>query len=225
MIKSTNKLLNSFNSKEYIRYSNYRLQIIQNILKKNFLKKKLKILDLGCGDGFFSKKLLKDGHKIDAMDARYNLSLSRIKNNFNYKKVNLSKYKKFKKYDCILLLNILYHLKDPENLIKILKKKAKMIFIDTVLLDANKSFKFIFKEDKFLLNSFDGYASRFTKKFLQNQFGKENKLIDISDKRLNIKKNKNITGLKYNWKIKNTYGFRFNGFQLRGFYVVNNVDE
>ena len=87
-------------------------------------------------------------------------------------------------------------LKDPENLIKILKKKAKMIFIDTVLLDANKSFKFIFKEDKFLLNSFDGYASRFTKKFLQNQFGKENKLIDIAVLRSVGLINKNAVSVK-----------------------------
>lgn len=116
-------IINSINSANKNRY---------NILKG------LEILDLGCGGGLICEPLARLGAKVTGIDfvknniknAKSHAKLSEL--NITYINEDLSSIKLNKKFDIILMLEVIEHLNNWESIvnkiIKHLKPKGKIIF-------------------------------------------------------------------------------------------------
>ena len=133
-----NKKINIFNIN--LNFSDLIFLYKQIILKKSFLrsthnlflKKKINIkgksADLGSGNNFeYHKYIIKTKHTIDRFDF-HKVDKKSFKLNLE-KKLNLKK-----KYECIILFNVMEHIFDKENLVysisKSLKKRGKLeIFV------------------------------------------------------------------------------------------------
>lgn len=113
------------------------LHIINNIrfnyIKSKTIIKKKTILDLGCGGGILTEKLAKHGAKVIGLDK--SKDLIKIANtrrvavkNYNIKYINCSlhnftkNYKK--KFDIIICMEIIEHIKNKNQLIKLIKKMS-----------------------------------------------------------------------------------------------------
>lgn len=99
-------------------------------------KKLSVILDVGCGDGWVSKKLVPAGHKVISMDISVNNPVNSIKEIPHSNHAGLTTdvyYLPFKEnsLDCIIASEILEHAPDPytfiSNLIKALRNNGKLI--------------------------------------------------------------------------------------------------
>lgn len=99
-------------------------------------ERKLKILDLGCGEGFQSAYFLKKGHDITCVDysefglKRHNSHLSK----YFVKKEILEFLKSSNdRYDLILLKNVLEHVPDSRGLLELIKTQMheeSILYID-----------------------------------------------------------------------------------------------
>ena len=97
-------------------------------ITKNFNLKNKKILDFGCGSNFFElKKRYSNCSKVTLIDKLGEPFKDGNTEFLNYKDLNelndLDKKIINKDYDLIFLLAVIEHLDEPENVIKILKKK------------------------------------------------------------------------------------------------------
>ena len=124
-----------------------------------FLKKKSKILEVGCGEGFACKYFLKKGHIVYACDN--NEYIFKKFNNSTLKKINFIKYENFSKdesyfekfnskFDCIYSDCVGEHILDIEHFFKNSYKSLKQngYFIATVPNDNNRIFKHYIKINK-----------------------------------------------------------------------------
>ncbi len=136
-------ILNGYNSDGY----NYpvaakRLNIVKKVIKKIFNKKKLKILDIGCGGGQVSLELAKAGHVvsgIDQSDVMIETSIknrekleAKLKKNVNFYQGDVDKnHLKNDEFDVCIALGLIGYLEKEENLFKLAKKilKPNGIFI------------------------------------------------------------------------------------------------
>jgi 2-polyprenyl-3-methyl-5-hydroxy-6-metoxy-1,4-benzoquinol methylase len=90
------------------------------LLRPYFEKVNLKepILDVGCGRGFFSRLLCGRGYKVSGIDLNGQLESDE---NFDFKKVDFVSFDTDRKFETILLVNILTTVSTADRL-KILKK-------------------------------------------------------------------------------------------------------
>lgn len=90
-------------------------------------------LDVGCGDGFFTINLLNLCYKIDAIDVSLeavNATRRRAKNheflnNLNLFNIDISEFKPEYKYDLILCLEVLEHIKDDKRTLNLFNSWLK----------------------------------------------------------------------------------------------------
>lgn len=114
----------------------YKTELIKPFLEKN---KGFNALDIGCGDGFFTFKVLELGYRVDAMDVSVEAIRSteeRIKKLDTSEYINifnkdLFEFESRKKYDVILCLEVLEHIKDD---IKALKRINSLLKKDGLLI-------------------------------------------------------------------------------------------
>tara|TARA_Y100001970_G_C14206671_1_gene844475 strand:- start:1507 stop:2214 length:708 start_codon:yes stop_codon:yes gene_type:complete len=128
-----------------------KFKILHNILPlrieyilKNFDNKKIKnleILDLGCGGGLTCEPLSRLGAKVTGLDfVKENIEIAKLhalQSNLNIKYVHkdLDLIDLKKKYNVILILEVLEHLDNWENLIKKIRKNLKkdgLLIISTI---------------------------------------------------------------------------------------------
>ena len=110
----------------------------KNSSKSSEILKGLEILDLGCGGGLVCEPLAKLGAKVTGIDfikknienARHHAKISKL--NITYINQDLSSIKLNKHYDIILMLEVIEHIHNWENvvtkIIKYLKPNGKIIF-------------------------------------------------------------------------------------------------
>ena len=119
------------------RYAQNMVGVMSDYYVKNFkssLKKGSKILDLGCGPGYFSLELARNGFDITGVDISEGAISEAIKTSNKKKNKNL-KLKYFaksysdlninEKFDGILCSGFLHHIPDIKKVSKILSKIAK----------------------------------------------------------------------------------------------------
>ena len=122
-----------------IKYIKSNLYITQrNISKHNQILKGFEILDLGCGGGLICEPLARLGAKITGIDfvkknidiAKQHAKISKL--NITYFTKDLLSIKINKKFDIILMLEVIEHLDNWESvvikIIKNLKPNGKIIF-------------------------------------------------------------------------------------------------
>ena len=103
--------------------------ILENLQKKKI--KNIDVMDLGCGGGLTCEPLSRLGAKVTGIDfvkknimvAKQHAEISNL--NINYIHADLMNLKINKKFDLIILFEILEHLEDWEGLIKKIKKQFK----------------------------------------------------------------------------------------------------
>jgi len=98
---------------------------------KSFIDGKQKIIDIGCGTCNISEILMAKGHSVFPIDVK-NLSYCEVKPQiFDGKEIPY----KTNEFDLALLISVLHHAPDPQNLVREAKRVAKEIVIieDAVL--------------------------------------------------------------------------------------------
>ena len=139
------KPLHKFNP---IRISYIKENIIKTFQIKNDLSplKKIKILDIGCGGGLLSEPMCRLGAEVTGIDAsEKNIQIAKLhakKNNLNinYQCASPENLKTDKKFDVILNMEIIEHVKDIDLFIKSCAyhlKRNGIMFIATL----NKTLK------------------------------------------------------------------------------------
>jgi ubiquinone/menaquinone biosynthesis C-methylase UbiE len=106
-------------------WTNTKIKIVKKMLNKEKISN---ILDLGCGTGFISYSLAKMGYKVTGIDVSEKIVISakkRYKNkNLQFIKKNILKTKLKPQFDCILILDVLEHIRND---LEILKKAKKLL--------------------------------------------------------------------------------------------------
>ncbi len=86
------------------------------------------ILDIGCGEGFFASKLKMNGHRVTGIDflaTPANLQAMESYSQMNLDTGELGAVLGGRRFDYVLLLDVLEHLKDPERLLSEAKKALR----------------------------------------------------------------------------------------------------
>ena len=182
--------------------------ILKNIDIK--INNSFEILDLGCGGGLTCEPLSRLGAKVTGIDfvpknieiAKNHANISALEIEYFSKDLNKIEFKK--KYDLVLLLEVIEHLDDWEHLImkirKILKPKGKLI-ISTI----NKTK---------LSKIFAIYMAENILKWVPKNTHNYEKLIDLEYLKKILKDNNfkitNISGMNYNplfkqWKLSKDF--------------------
>ena len=122
-----------------INYIKNNIKLVHNkVTKYNKILKGLEILDLGCGGGLVCEPLARLGANVTGIDfVKNNIKTAKLhaknsKLKINYINQDLFSIKLSKKFDIILMLEIIEHLNDWEDgvnkILKNLKPKGKIIF-------------------------------------------------------------------------------------------------
>ena len=96
----------------------------------NFIRKRSKILDIGCGTGVFLHEIKKKGHEVIGLDldVRYKNFLK--KKNIKVITKKLSKFRTKKRFDFISFNKVLEHVSDP---LQSLKESKRLLKQDGVI--------------------------------------------------------------------------------------------
>ncbi len=154
MKKSYDKIINNHYNKVATNFKKSKLSTMNDIFVRNeetkFIikvvknsKKKLKILDIGCGNGYTLSQISNlNKHRLFGMENNillYNISNNRLKKNANISHGDIRVLKKnyLKKFDLIILQRVLINIlnkshqkKSLLNALSYLKKNGKLIVIE-----------------------------------------------------------------------------------------------
>ncbi|HML05533.1 MAG TPA: class I SAM-dependent methyltransferase [Methanobacterium sp.] len=108
------------NPRPFLEYKNELIN--KYLIKKNGRN----ALDIGCGDGFFTSKLLELGYMVDAIDispeaiksTRKRVETLGMENSVNLFNTEIEEFHPTQKYDVILCFEVLEHIKDDLNTLK-----------------------------------------------------------------------------------------------------------
>lgn len=107
------------------------------------------MLDLGCGDGDYSRKLKDMGYDVVAGDIDVNRF--RYKNEIEFKKCDITKEMPFadKTFDYVLLMEVVEHLRNPYVVLpeinRIIKEGGYLIASTPNILNLNSRLRFLFE--------------------------------------------------------------------------------
>ena len=139
-------------------YSNHwwfqaRKKIIEMIIKKNIIKKNINILDFGSGSGVNVDMLSKYG-RVNIFEPHLP-TRNFLRRKFNSKKYSVIKEYTKKKFDLILLADVLEHIKNDKKIIKNLKNNLKN---NGFILITVPSYKFLFSKKDLILGHYRRYS-------------------------------------------------------------------
>ena len=138
-----------------------RKKIIETVIKKNIPHKKINILDFGSGSGVNIDMLSKFGH-VNIYEPHL-ITRKYLKKKFNSKKYSVVSKFNQKKFDLILLADVLEHIKDDK---KIVNKLSKSLKNKGFILITVPSYKILFSKKDIIL----GHYRRYTKQEIINLF-------------------------------------------------------
>ena len=140
-----------------------RKNIINNSIRKNIIKKNAKILDYGAGSGVNILMLSKFG-KIYIYEPHI-ITKKHLKKKFNNKKYNFVNSLKNKKFDLIILADVLEHIKNDYKTIRILSKNLNK---NGKILITVPAFQGLFTHKDIVLNHYRRYNISRIKKVFKN---------------------------------------------------------
>ena len=186
--------------------------ILDQLNRKNIVE--AEILDLGCGGGLVSESLAKLGAVVTGVDfVKENIKIasdhaSKNNLNINYINQNIEKLKIKKKFDVIIMFEILEHLDDWKVFIMKIKKNLKrngILIISTINRNVISKISAIYIAENIL-------------KWIPKGTHEFNKFIKPSEIHTCLKNNnfkfKDITGLEfslldYEWKLTNNTNINY----------------
>jgi len=170
-------------------------------LLKNFDRKKIKILEIGSGEGIYSKYFIKKGHYVTATDFNKK-SLAQLKNlGIKTKLGNFSEIKFTEKFDLIIMSHVIEHFYNPIKVVRKLKRlliKKGTIYIKTP--SANFLFLNLIKDNTYVFDA-PRHINIFSKQSLRILFEKEDFEVKIKDE-FTLNEFINYFKIKYKNKIK-----------------------
>lgn len=122
------------NDYEFYKRGKLRYNILKNTINtlRKSCKKKIKILDFGCGNGYVTMDVPKD---VEYLGVDFsNIAIEICKKKFPYFKfeiANLEDYKIEENFDMIFLIDILEHLSNPHKILKKAIEHGKIIVINS----------------------------------------------------------------------------------------------
>jgi len=153
----------------------FRLRALENLIIKTMPDKKCHILDLGCGSAVFSCLLAERGHKIFAIDpsqkmidlAQKRKKIKKIDNkSLEIVKMGTKDLNKIKqKFDVILILDVLEHIKNDWEVLLGLKKILKKRGILIITVPAHPT---LYGERDKEMGHFRRYSKKMLKRLIQN---------------------------------------------------------
>lgn len=185
----------------YIDWRDKRIQCIVDYYGKDFFKNK-KLLELGCGYGEIGAYLAKLGADVTCLDAREeHLKMLRIMYPFlETVQADLDNEWPFKdKFDVILYLGTLYHLKHFEKPLIRACKSAKHLVLESEVCDSDDPNMIIFTKERGYDQAFNESGNRPSQAYIEKvlrRCGMKYKLLKTSKY--------DTEDHKYNWKIQNT---------------------
>ncbi len=117
--------MNKYISEWVVRLHQKKVSYLTNLIG-DFLNKKGKIMDLGCGSGEISKRLLDEGYKVTSVDVVAKLKVKGVKE-IIYDGKHLPF--KDKEFDQVLLITVLHHVPEYTELLKEVARVTKEIII------------------------------------------------------------------------------------------------
>jgi len=130
-------ILNGYNDAGYnYPVAAHRLRLIKKIIKNNFSRKKLNILDIGCGGGQVTMELAKLGHNVIGMDQSENMLKiandyrskfsKKVKALSSFEKGSVSKHKlKKSEFDLCIAMGVIGYLENDKTIFQLCKKILK----------------------------------------------------------------------------------------------------
>lgn len=207
-----------------------RIQYIRkNIINENFqvnqkkILKNIDILDLGCGGGLICEPLAKMGANVTGIDfVKENINIamnhakkSNLKINYYFKNINSLKIQK--KFDVIIILEVIEHIKEWEKIIK------------NIIVNLKPNGKIIFStiNRTFLSRIFVIFLAEEVLKWIPKNTHKYNKLVKPDELIFYLKKNNmkiiDISGLVYNPILKN-WDFKKNKTRMNYFCTAQIIN-
>ena len=119
------EVMNKAVSDWVVKLHQKKTKYLTNLIDE-FLDKKGKIMDLGCGSGEVSKKLLEEGYKVTSVDVVAKLKVSGVKE-IIYDGEHLPFADK--EFDQVLLITVLHHVPKFEELLQEVARVSKEIVI------------------------------------------------------------------------------------------------
>jgi ubiquinone/menaquinone biosynthesis C-methylase UbiE len=122
-VKFWNKIAEGYDKSSYSTYADAYRRTIEKT--KKYLNPEMTVLDIGCGTGIITNEIAEDIKKIDAIDysekmiaeAEAKVAKKEIKNvTYSVKSINEIKGTNIK-YDCITAFNVLYFIKDIDEML------------------------------------------------------------------------------------------------------------
>jgi 2-polyprenyl-3-methyl-5-hydroxy-6-metoxy-1,4-benzoquinol methylase len=150
------------NKNEYIWSHNNNdnsFNYLYKTLRKSILKykKDMSILDIGCGNGYLTKKITKGFKNIVAIDnskSAIKFAKKKYKGNVKFINVDLNNYIIKKKFNIILLIEVIEHIYLPD---LFLKKIAKLMNKNSILIISTPYHGYLKNLVISLLNKFDSH--------------------------------------------------------------------
>jgi len=123
--------------------------LLESVVRNLSSLPKGKILDLGCGDGDYSKRLKDLG--FDVIGGDIDVERFRYKNEVKFKYCDITKKMPFADdtFDYVLMLEVIEHLRNPYEIIpeisRIIRKNGSLILSTPNILNLKSRFRFIFE--------------------------------------------------------------------------------
>lgn len=135
--------------KGFMRNRNKKNYLLEKIVEIFRTAEKGKVLDLGCGDGDYAKRLKDLGFEVIAGDI--DIARFRYKNEIEFKHCDITKEMPFtdKTFDYVLLMEVVEHLRNPyivlSEINRIIKDGGYLIASTPNILNLKSRFRFLFE--------------------------------------------------------------------------------
>lgn len=185
-----------------------------------------KVIDLGCGYGWWGQSLLEHGADVVFADGRVD-NIAAVKRDIpgaatyvmNVECDNLPRVKA----DLILCMGLIYHIANPRALFDKMIKVAPRVFIDTTCMDHDGEFIVYHSEVQGSQYSLTGSACRPSPNWVMSQLREAGYeyVYDISDPIGNRPPAAGFPGLIYDWEYRRTCGWRRGECTLRRMFMAS----